>query len=124
MKRNPQHCIRCHPPAPGDIPPSGQALLICDLCMQQLNHPRAVRLPVVLQHPPTEPDVRKSKQRKGRRKKAVATALALLLLPLAGCTLHRDCTLDVTLDPSLLRLPQPPTADPPGGPPPPDPTES
>lgn len=111
MSSKSQKCIRCHPPGPDDPPLAGTTRYICDGCMDRLRHPRLLSPRTILQPPPSQPDGRKLKPSKGRKGKAVATALALLLLPLVGCTLHRNCTLDVNFDPrGGLQLPPPETA--------------
>lgn len=92
------NCVRCHPRGPGDPPITRTAPSICDACMEAVNHPTPARLPVVLQHPISKPDGRKSSKRRGRKTKTVATALAFLLLPFTGCTIHHECTLDFELE--------------------------
>lgn len=112
MSSNSAKCIRCHPPDPGDIPLSGPAHFICDHCMQDLNHPRPHSSPATPPATSPEPDERKSSRKRGRKKTALATALVLMLLPFVGCTLHRECALDIEVDPSALRLvPSPPPAN-------------
>jgi hypothetical protein len=111
-------CIRCHPPAP-DAPPIPRAnRYICDRCTESIRTHRPT-VPAGGTHtPPPQSDKRKSKRRRTSRAKTLATVLALLLLPLVGCSYHREASLecgpihyesttDVDLNPTLLTLSRP-----------------
>lgn len=110
MSTKPAKCIRCHPPNPGDTPLSGPAHFICDRCMEDVNHPFVDWYERMLAKSPCPPsatspaappeaDGRKSSKKRGRKTKAVATALVLMLLPFVGCTVHRTTALDVVFSP-------------------------
>lgn len=105
MNAKPIRCIRCHPPAPGDIPNVAPFNPICDLCMQELNHPRPYpplhgESPTSLSRKAQQPRKRpqagaSTRKRKPRQPKGATVALILFLLALAsGCALHRQSTLD------------------------------
>lgn len=107
-------CIHCHRPLAGSHDADSIRHYICDLCMESIRTQKPI-VPLTT-NPPPHPDERKSKRRKGRNTKPVATALVFMLLSFVGCTVHREAdlsfgplryqtTLDVQCDPRELTLP-------------------
>ncbi len=106
------HCIRCNAIAPSTVRLPLHLRYLCDSCSEDVG--RRAHLPAIHQHPPPQPDERKSKRKSTRKRTAVATALVFMLLPLIGCSIAWTGSVSLHLDPApllkLQQLPAPPVA--------------
>lgn len=124
-------CIYCHRTLDGKRHTDSMHPYVCDLCMEAIR--THVPLPVILQHPSTEPDGHRrstkpppqpgdGKARPRRTPKAgpTASALVALLLLVAGCAVNWSGRVELELDPTpLLTLQRPLAPALPAVPPPP-----
>lgn len=90
MTAKPRRCIRCQPPADGEVLSIEDRGWLCDTHMELVNHPQRIGAPRALGSPPLTTDRPKPKRNRKRKSTAVATAVLLLIASAAGCTVTHD----------------------------------
>lgn len=108
-------CIYCHRSLSHKQHVDEDHPYVCDLCMECIRTHAPLPSSTAGVTPPPQSGGRKSSKRKGRKIKAVATALVFLLLPFVGCAVNWTGRVELQLDPApLLTLQRPlpaPAAD-------------